>query len=145
MKTHEMIQSNYLKKEDVGEDGTIVTIKEFDQVNVARDDQPEDLKYTMSFEEFEKPMVLNATNIQLCEKALGSDDTDDWVGKQIIVYNEPNISFGNKLVGGIRIKPYRKAGAPRQFTPRQPTRADVNRDFAPPDNDPPWVDDVPPR
>lgn len=132
MKTHEMIQSNYLKKEDVGEDGTIVTISGFDKVNVARDDQPEDWKYTMQFEEFEKPMVLNSTNIQLCEKALGSDDTDDWIGKQIIVYNEPNISFGNKLVGGIRIKAYRKVGAPRQVVagkPRQPSVDDINRDL----------------
>jgi hypothetical protein len=132
MKTHEMIQSNYLKKEDVGEDGTIVTISGFDKVNVARADEPEDWKFTMSFGEFEKPMVLNATNIQLCEKALGSDDTDDWIGKQIIVYNEPNISFGNKLVGGIRVKAYRKAGAPRQVirgTPKQPSVADINRDL----------------
>lgn len=129
MKTAEMIESKYLKKEDVGEDGVIVTIAGFDKVNVARDDEAAEYKYTMRFEEFSKPMVLNATNIQLTEKALGSNDTDDWIGKQIIVYNEPNISFGNKLVGGIRIRAHRKSAGPRQM--QRPAQRgsvdDVNR------------------
>ena len=123
-----MIESKYLKKEDVGEDGVIVTIAGFDKVNVARDDEPPEYKYTMRFEEFEKPMVLNTTNIQLCEKALGSDDTDHWLGKQIIVYNEPNISFGNKLVGGIRIKAHRKSAGPRQMSRPQPSHGRSARD-----------------
>src|SRR6266446_1255158 len=103
-RTSEMIESKYLKKEDVGEDGVIVTISKFERVNVAIEGEPHEYKWTMYFDEFDKPMVLNSTNINLCEKALGSDNTDDWVGKKIIVYNEPNISFGNKLVGGIRVK-----------------------------------------
>lgn len=127
-----MIESKYLKKEDVGEDGVIVTIAGFDKVNVARDDEPPEYKYTMRFEEFEKPMVLNTTNIQLCEKALGSDDTEDWIGKQIIVYNEPNISFGNKLVGGIRIKAHRKSAGPRHVSRPTPARSggrDINAEL----------------
>lgn len=121
-RTSEMVESKYLKKEEVGEDGTVVTVSGFERVNVAMDDQPPDHKWTMSFAEFDKPMVLNSTNIQLAEKAFGSDNTDDWMGKQCIVYNEPNITFGKKLVGGIRIKVYRKAGAPRQMAPRDPNR-----------------------
>lgn len=124
MKTHEMIESKYLKKEDVGEDGTIVTVSNFERVNVAaKGDMPE-MRWTIQFEEFDKPMVLNSTNIKLAEKACGSDDTDDWIGKKLIVYNDPSISFGKEIVGGIRIKAYRKAGAPRQ-----PTRKDVQEDF----------------
>jgi hypothetical protein len=117
-KTSEMMQSNYLKKEDVGEDGTIVTIRDFQQVNVAAKGEPEEVKWTMTFDEFEKPLVLNSTNIKLAENALGSDDTDDWIGKKIIVYSEPNISFGGKLVGGIRIKAHRKAAPPREIPAR---------------------------
>ncbi len=118
-RTSEMIQSNYLKKEDVGEDGTIVTVRSFERVNVAQKGEAPDEKWTMQFDEFEKPMVLNSTNIKLAEKALGSDETDDWIGKKIIVYNDPNVSFGKELVGGIRIKAYRKAAPPRELAARK--------------------------
>jgi hypothetical protein len=118
-RTSEMIQSNYLKKEDVGEDGTIVTVRSFERVNVAQKGEAPDEKWTMQFDEFEKPMVLNSTNIKLAEKALGSDETDDWIGKKLIVYNDPNVSFGKELVGGIRIKAYRKAAPPRELPTKQ--------------------------
>jgi hypothetical protein len=113
-----MIESKYLKKEDVGEEGTIVTIASFERVNVAMENEPPEYKWTMRFEEFDKPMVLNSTNINLCEQIFDSDNTDDWQGKKIIVYNEPNISFGNKLVGGIRIRAHRKAAPPREMAGR---------------------------
>jgi hypothetical protein len=54
-------------------------------------------------------MVLNSTNIQLMAKACGSDDTDDWIGKQIIVYVDENVSFGGELVGGLRIRKHKQA------------------------------------
>lgn len=132
-RVHEMIESKYLKKEDVGEDGTVVTIATIDRVNVAAKGEEPEHKWVMGFEEFDKPMVLNPTNLKLAEKALGSDDTDDWMGKKIIVYNDPNITFGKELVGGIRIKAFRKVGPPKEM-PRgvrhQATRApeDVDPD-----------------
>lgn len=127
-RTSEMIESNYLKKEDFDEDGMIVTVSNFKKVNVAQEGQPPEHKWCMYFEEFEKPMVLNSTNIQLAEKAFGSDNTDDWLGKEIIVYVDPNVSFGGKIVGGLRLRAHRKASGPRA-APRQPTQRDVEADF----------------
>ena len=114
-KTSEMIESKYLKKEDVGEDGTVVTIVSVERVNVAKQDQKAEYKWTLLFEEFDKPMVLGPTNIRLAEKALGSDDTSDWQGKKIVVFNDPNITFGGEVTGGIRIRAHRKAAAPREI------------------------------
>ena len=119
-RTSEMIESNFLKKEDVGEDGTIVTVADVGKTNVARKDEEPEYRWTMTFWEFAKPMVLNSTNIKLAEKALGSDDTDDWLNKKLILYNDPNVTFGKELVGGIRIKAYRKAGPPREVPPKAP-------------------------
>lgn len=130
-RTSEMIQSNYLKKEDVGEDGTVVTVRSFELVNVAPKGEPREEKWTMTFDEFDKPMVLNSTNIKLAEKALGSDETDDWIGKKLVIYNDPNVSFGKELVGGIRIRAHRKAAAPREVPAR-------NRE---PDSDPRYKDE----
>jgi hypothetical protein len=118
-----MKNSKFLKKEDVGEDGTLVTIKRVEQINVALEGDPPEEKWCMSFREFDKPMVLNTTNAQLCEKFLGSDDTDDWIGQQVVVYDEPNVSFGGKLVGGIRIKRAPSGKGPRTVE-REPGQDD---------------------
>lgn len=112
MKATAMIPSKFLKKEDV-DPPKLVTIKAMRQANVAMDDQPEELKWTVLFKELDKPMVLNSTNIQLLVKALGTDETDEWVGKQVVVYNDPNVSFAGKITGGVRIRaPKKKTEAP---------------------------------
>jgi hypothetical protein len=97
--------SKFLKKEDVGE-GVLVTIAQVHQMNVAMEGAPEDLKWVLSFREFEKPMVLNSTNGQIIGKFTGVEDDIElgWVGRQIVLYNDPNITFGGKLVGGIRVR-----------------------------------------
>ena len=79
------------------------------------DGKPAEYKWLAFYQEFEKPMVLNSTNIQLMSKACGSDDTDDWIGKQVIVFVDENVSFGGELVGGLRIRKHKQAApvAPR--------------------------------
>lgn len=102
-RTSEMVQSKYLKTADVP-DPVIVTITKVGKVNMAKEDAAPDYKWAIRFEEFEKPMVLNSTNIKICEKLLGSDNTDDWVGKEIVLYTDENVSFQGELVGGLRFK-----------------------------------------
>lgn len=80
-------------------------------MNVAVEGADPEYKWTMSFQETDKPMVLNSTNIQLCAKACDSEDTDDWIGKKVVLYDDPNVSFAGKLTGGIRIR------APRNQQP----------------------------
>lgn len=107
-KVHEMLESKYLKKEDIGE-GKLYTVAGFKKENLAQEGEPPEYKWVMRFEEAEKPLVLNSTNIQLCEKAFGSDDTDDWIGKKLVLYVDENVSFGGKIVGGIRVRAQKKA------------------------------------
>lgn len=102
-KVGEMIESKYLKQSDVEEE-TEVTIVKVGQINVAREDAEPEMKWAVRFQEFKKPMVLNSTNIQLLAKACESEDTDDWIGKKVVIYSDPNVSFGGKLVGGLRVK-----------------------------------------
>jgi len=103
MKIGKMKESKYLTKDDVG-DGVLVTITKLEQQNVALDNEPEETKWIMHFKEFSKGLVLNWTNIQLTAKATGSEETDDWPSKKIVLYTDENVSFGGKLVGGIRIR-----------------------------------------
>ena len=103
MKTSEMIPSKYLKQSDIP-DPVIVTIRGLKQVNVAQDDQPEEIKWAIKFDEFEKPMILNSTNIHVAAKVLRAEDTDDWIGKEIVLYNDESVSYGGKTTGGLRFR-----------------------------------------
>lgn len=103
MKTSEMLESKFLKKEDVGA-GVLFTVESCEQHNVAKQGADPEPKWCLTFVESDKPLVLNSTNIQLCQKIFDSDDTDDWLGKRIVLYSDPNVSFQGKLVGGIRVR-----------------------------------------
>ncbi len=109
-KVSDMVDSKYLKQADVP-DPVIVTVKAVRRINIAKDGDPEELKWAVMYSEFNKPMLLNSTNIKLLEKACGSDDTDDWKGKEVIVYTDDSVSFGGQVVGGLRIRKQQAAPA----------------------------------
>lgn len=114
-------QSNFLTRGDVGP-GKLVTIDQIFQENVAKTGAPEELRWCISFLETDKPMVLNSTNGQLIAQITKSDDTDTWPGHKIVVYDDPSVSFGGKLVGGIRVRAPRNqpAQAPKPVAPPAP-------------------------
>lgn len=107
---NDLKQSKFLTQKDVTPP-VLVTIRAWEQVNVAKEGVDPDLKYALHFNELEKPMVLNSTNGQIIASIAASGEFDDWIGKKIVLYNDPNISFAGKLTGGIR------ARAPKQQAP----------------------------
>lgn len=103
MKVSEMKQSKYLKKEDVGT-GQVLTIKNVSSQNVAKEDATPEYKFAVHFMEVEKPLILNAGNMDAIAEITGSDETDDWVGMQVELYEDKNVMWAGKRVGGIRIR-----------------------------------------
>lgn len=133
MHINQLKQSKFLARADVARP-ILVTIKGIHQENVAKEGEPAEMKYALSFTDCAKPMVLNSTNAQIIAQILASEETDHWVGKQIVLYDDPNVSFGGKLVGGIRVRaPRNKAAAPA------PTPAPAPAPVAPTEED----EDVP--
>ncbi len=122
-KTSEMRESKFLKKEDVGA-GMLATIAGCLQKNVAKEGADPEMKWCLTFHETDKPLVLNSTNVQLCEHIFGSDDTDHWINKRIVLYTDPNVSYQGKLIGGIRVRaPKGKAAlAPPPPPPSPPSQ-----------------------
>ncbi len=112
-------QSNFLTRADVGK-GMLVTIKAVFQENVAKTGAPEELRWCMSFNEAEKPMVLNSTNGQIIASITKSEETDNWIGQKIVIYDDPNVSFGGKLVGGIRVRAPRNQQPAKAAPAKQP-------------------------
>lgn len=100
---NDLKQSKFLTQKDVTPP-ILVTIRSYEQVNVAKEGADPDLKYALHFAELDKPIILNSTNGQIIASITGSGEFDDWIGKKIVLYNDPNISFGGKLTGGIRCR-----------------------------------------
>ncbi len=124
MKIDQLLTSSYLKQSDV--DGEIlVTVKDIKKQNVARKDEDAEYKYVLFFNEYEKGLVLNATNIKRMGKACG-DDTEDWMGQQVILYVDDTVEYGGNAVGGLRIKGQKRTGT----APKKASDDDVNRKFA---------------
>jgi len=138
-KTSEMIPSKYLRKEDIDGD-KLVTIKTIEKVNVAREDSAPEYRWAMMFQEFAKPLILNSTNIQICEAVFGSDDSDNWLGKKVVLYVDPTIQLKGKIVGGLRLR------APRARAAAPAAAAQVNEAKGPPPGHPAaadFDDDIP--
>src|ERR1041384_5157269 len=87
--------SKFLKKEDVG-DGSLVTIKTVHQENVAKEGADPEMKWCLTFEELDKPMVLNSTNGQIIAKITGAEDNIEtaWVGSRSYSITIPTYHSG---------------------------------------------------
>ena len=111
MKIDDMVpsKSNFLTKEDVGEEGVNLTIAKFKQEEVGFENDKE-LKFCIYWVDPNfKPMVLNKENATRLKMICKTDDTDQMIGKTVNVYNDPFVKFGKELKGGIRIRPVQHA------------------------------------
>lgn len=133
MNINQLKNSQFLKKEDVGK-GALLTIRSCDQQNVALPGAPEELKWALHFDEIEKPFILNQTNGTLISSILASDESDNWIGKKIVLYSDPTIMFAGKVIGGIRVR------APKNQPPTKAAPAKTAPAPAPEDE---GSDDVP--
>jgi hypothetical protein len=114
-----MIVSKFLRKEDFDED-RVMTIKGVKLEDMPGDDGQQ--KWVLYFREEAKGMALNVTTIRVLEKAFG-DDSDQWVGKRVMVYVDPNVSFGGRVVGGLRLRPPSRQTPPPGQPVTQPQSA----------------------
>lgn len=86
--------------------GVEVTVEKMEKVAVKRPGSNQsEQKWVIHFVEIPGfPMVLGAkTNRKMLMAKLG-DNSAEWKGKHITIYRDPDVRFGPKVVGGIRIK-----------------------------------------
>ena len=110
----DMIQSKFLRKEDFDED-QVCTIRSCGLEQVGKEDSQEQ-RWVLYFREREKGMVLNVTTIRVLEQAYGGD-SDHWIGNKVMVYVDPNVSFGGKVVGGLRLRTPKKQAVKAPVAP----------------------------
>ena len=116
---HDLKESRFVTQHEV-EPPVFVTISGYEQINVAVSGAEPEYRWCLNFQQLDKPMTLNSTNGQMIAAITGSEDFDDWIGKNIVLYRDPNISFGGRVVGGIRIRAPKEGYQPPIQTAPEP-------------------------
>lgn len=138
---NDLKSSKFLTKNDV-EPAVLVTIKSYEEMNVAMESQAPENKWCLYFNELDKPLVLNMTNGMLIAAITGTEDFDGWIGKQIVLYNDKTVSFAGKITGGIRVRAARNQPQSSNIGP-EPDPSITNPDYVGDNPPPPSEDDVP--
>ncbi|KKN51750.1 hypothetical protein LCGC14_0619270 [marine sediment metagenome] len=121
----DMLESNYIQKSDLKQP-TRLTVAGVERKDVGQEGKPE-VKWVVSFAGAYKPLILNVTNTKAFFATLG-DNSDDWAGKQIILFNDMTVEY-NGVFGGIRV--YRQlevADAPSQTADQFAQNQNIPRD-----------------
>lgn len=111
MKTSDMIQSPFLKKDDFPQP-EILSIKRVSLEQVVKGEE----KWVLFFNEKSKGMVMNKTKIKILEVAYG-DDTDEWIGKKCRLSHDPSVMYGGQAVGGIKLEVPAQKKKPKPLPP----------------------------
>jgi hypothetical protein len=108
MKRHEALPSKYLSKEDFETPATC-QIKEVVSEEVQGEHGMETkpvlyIDQANTAVDKARGIIVNGTNWDSIVEITDENDSDNWGGKLVEIYHEPNVMFGRKKVGGIRVR-----------------------------------------
>jgi len=93
---------DYLKADELkGE--TTATIKEVRVETLGRAEAAKE-KPVVYFNELDKGLALNRVNADALKEVCGSSEIEEWVGKRVTLYVDPNVQYAGRRVGGIRVR-----------------------------------------
>jgi hypothetical protein len=126
VKTGDVYGGNYLSAEDLN--GREVTVR-IESVSTMTDNDSQKKKLVLHFQGKVKTLVLNVTNANSCQELLGSDETDDWIGRKICLF-PTKVNFQGKMVPAIRVKEAAAAKAkPKPLPEPDPDEVEDNTPF----------------
>lgn len=134
--------SKYLKGADLNGKTVRVTIERVEIEEVGNDG---DRKPVVYFSGKDKGLTLNRINADTISSAYGPE-TDEWSGHVVELYFDPNVYYGGKKTGGLRVRVPRISRAQEirpqtQYAPPQHQPAQGFDDRNPPPSD--LDDDIP--
>lgn len=97
MKVGEMFPSKYLKGSDLTGPVT-VTIAGIEKAELYRPGEGKTTAWVLYCERASKGIILSRPLAAGIAQALGSDETNDWPGRQIVLYPQPMRVGGRDLV-----------------------------------------------
>lgn len=143
MKTGKYFSGSYLKAADLPRPVTVI-IDRVAEEQLGEEGKREQ-RLVMYFRGKERGLVLNKTNNDMLVALFGSDESDEWRGQSITLWNDPSVTFNGQR-GGIRIRsaPPAQRSAPAPQRPAAVTREET---FTPPaatgEEFPPAESDIP--
>ena len=95
--------AQYLKKEDLSDpvDTELLWVKE---EKVTPPGKGTKTRLVASFEGLSKGLVLNTANCEILAEITGTDDPNEWKDVALQLYVDPDVKYGGKKIGGIRIR-----------------------------------------
>jgi len=101
MKLQDVFPSRFFKGEDFPEPRLLTIAKV--TVERIKNDDGESTKPVLWFEESEQGMVVNKTNFTAMINITGHEDSDEWIGGQVVLVREV-VAFGGRMVPALRLK-----------------------------------------
>jgi hypothetical protein len=96
----EAFPSPFIVGADLGDQEVLVTMAHTEQAKM----QDGTMRTVLFFQGKKKGLILNKTNWVKIASIHGSDDSDDWVGKQILLYSTEVTNPRGETVEGVRIR-----------------------------------------
>lgn len=95
--------AQYLKKEDLSEpvDAELLFVKE---ENVTAPGKNTKTRLVAYFNGQSKGLILNTANCEILAQITGTDDPNGWEDVALQLYVNPDVKYGGKKIGGIRIR-----------------------------------------
>jgi len=95
--------SQYLKREDLSDpvDTELLWVKEEKVTTPGKGTKTRLVAY---FDGLTKGLVLNTANSEILAEITGTDDPNEWKDVELQLYVDPDVTYGGKKTGGIRIR-----------------------------------------
>ena len=95
--------AQYLKKEDLSDpvEAELLWVKEEKVTPPGKDTKT---RLVASFEGLPKGLVLNTANCEILAEITGTDDPNEWKDVALQLNVDPDVKYGGKKTGGIRIR-----------------------------------------
>ena len=95
--------AKYLKKEDIPSpvNTSILWIKEEE---VTAPGKGTETRLVLYFDGLKKGLVLNQANADALAEITGTDDYEKWAATPVQLCVDPDVTYGGKKVGGVRIR-----------------------------------------
>ena len=109
--------SKYLGAIDLGDRKIRTRLQKVRKEVLTDKDGRKKTKFILFFDNVDKPLVLNVTNKDRLVTTLGRVPSK-WAGASIGLFVDPDVSFGGKKTGGVRLKvlePFQAKPAPKQL------------------------------
>jgi hypothetical protein len=96
--------SRFLQASDIGDKkirSKISRVRKEDMTD--RETGKKKVRFVIFFESIDKGLILNATNKNMLVDALGKQPAS-WIGASVGIFVDPNVTYGNKRTGGLRLR-----------------------------------------